>query len=57
MTFHDLLNGKFFTFLILSLYALRAGSYFVTGHIGPGAYWTCAAGITVAAEFLIPRFP
>lgn len=54
---NELLQSKAFTFLILTLYALRASSYFVGKHYGPGAYWCCAFGITIAAEFLIPRWP
>lgn len=54
---NDLLHGKLFTYAILSLYALRAGSYGFGHHWGPMTYWVCAFGITVAAEFLILRFP
>ncbi len=53
----ELLHGKAFTFLILFLYFLRAASYVHGGHYGPAAYWVCAFGITVSAEFLIARFP
>lgn len=53
----ELLQGKAFTYAILGLYALRAGSYFSGAHWGPASYWCCAFGITIAAEFLIPRFP
>lgn len=57
MSIHELLNGKLFTYAILTLYALRGGTYLLGQHYGPAAYWACAFGITVAAEFLIPRFP
>jgi len=53
----ELLTGKLFTYVILSLYALRAGTYAWGGHWGPMSYWVCAFGITVAAEFLILRWP
>lgn len=52
-----LLSGKFFTYLIMSLYAIRCGSYMWTGHYGPGAYWASALCITISAEFLMARWP
>lgn len=53
----QLLSGKFFSYLILSLYALRCGSYLFTKHWGPATYWICAFGITLSAEFFIKRWP
>ena len=53
----DLIHGKAFTYVILCLYAVRALSYLHGRHLGPAAYWVCAFGITVSAEFLIARFP
>ncbi len=53
----EFLESKVFTYCILTLYALRCGSYFFTKHYGPGSYWLFAFGITVSAEFLIKRFP
>jgi len=50
-------GGRGFTYVILSLYALRCVSYAATKHYGPAAYWLCAFGITISAEFLIRRFP
>jgi hypothetical protein len=51
------LGGKGFTYVILTLYGMRALSYLVTRHYGPAVYWVCAFGITVAAEFLVRRWP
>ncbi len=53
----SILEGKAFTWAILSLYGLRCLSYATTSHWGRAAYWLCAAGITVSAEFLISRWP
>ena len=50
-------GGRGFTFAILALYSLRCLSYAATKHYGPAAYWLCAFGITVSAEFLIRRWP
>jgi hypothetical protein len=52
-----LLDGKAFTYCILTLYALRCLSYAAGGHWGRAGYWICAFGITVSAEFLITRWP
>ena len=52
-----LLTGPGFTYLIISLYALRCVTYAIGGHWGRAAYWVCALGITVSAEFLIKRWP
>ncbi len=54
---HTFLESKAFTYAILSLYGLRCLGYLVTGHYGPAAYWVCAFGITVSAEFLVRAFP
>jgi hypothetical protein len=51
------LDGPAFTWAILTLYALRCVSYAFGGHWGRAAYWLCAAGITVSAEFLMRRWP
>lgn len=51
------LAGKTFTYIILTLYGLRCVSYASTKHCGPAAYWLCAFGITVSAEFLMRRWP
>lgn len=51
------LDGPWFTYAILSLYALRCLSYAAGAHWGRAGYWLCAAGITVSAEFLIRRWP
>jgi len=53
----ELLLGKGFTYAILALYGLRAGTYIWGGHYGPAMYWVSALCITISAEFLIPRFP
>ncbi len=53
----ELLTGKAFTYVILSLYMLRAATYFIGHNWGPAVYWVCALGITIAAEFLIPKWP
>lgn len=54
---HAFLEGRTFTYTILSLYGLRCLSYFVTKHYGPASYWLFAFGITVSAEILIKKFP
>ena len=54
---NELFLGKGFTYIILSLYGLRAASYAFGHHWGPMSYWVCAFGITVSAEFLITKFP
>lgn len=52
-----LLEGKFFTYAILVLYALRAVGYASGGRWGPMGYWLSAMCITISAEFLISRWP
>lgn len=54
---YELLTGKAFTYVILFMYAMRAGTYMASNHWGPASYWICALGITISAEFLIPRWP
>jgi hypothetical protein len=56
-TLYELMEGRTFTYTILSLYALRCLSYVITKHYGPAAYWFFAFGITVSAEILIKKFP
>lgn len=51
------MEGRGFTYVILGLYTLRCLSYAYGGHWGRAAYWLCAMGITVSAEFLIVRWP
>ncbi len=53
----SLLEGRAFTYVILTLYALRCLSYVFTKHYGSASYWLCALGITVSAAFLMRRFP
>lgn len=53
----ELIHGKFFTYLILGLYLIRATTYLHGRHFGPASYWLCAMGITISAEFLISRYP
>lgn len=53
----EFLSGKFFTYIIMSLYAIRSGTYASGGHWGPAGYWLSALFITISAEFLIKRWP
>lgn len=53
----ELLSGKAFTYVIMSLYGVRSATYAIGGHYGPAAYWLSALFITISAEFLIKRWP
>lgn len=50
-------EGPAFTYCIMALYILRCLSYASGEHYGRAAYWLCALGITISAEFLITRWP
>lgn len=51
------LSGKAFTYVIMSLYAIRSTTYALGGHYGSACYWLSALFITISAEFLIKKFP
>lgn len=51
------MNGRGWTYAILALYTARCITYACGAHWGRVAYWLCAAGITISAEFLVTRFP